>query len=246
MALFVTLNYFSYFVIFAELLFSLYRKDRIHSISGTVNNVVNGIIVKYIAIQSIAFYSVYLFFWDRNAISLQSQEPLTLFSFITCLLLVDFCYYIFHSLHHSFAFLWMFHSVHHGDDKLNLSTAFRISWIEQLYIFLFFAPILLIGFSLKEVLISYFFLVAYQFFCHNQYLQLPKTFDLIFVTPHSHRIHHDQTLTNQNSNFGGVFSIWDRLFGTYTADIEGFTPGIAGYRQDKFLKLLIDPIMRYF
>ena len=99
--------------------------------------------------------------------------------------------------------------------------------------------------NLYLFILAYLYLNAHQFLAHSAYIRLPRFFDYVFVTPHNHRIHHDQAVVNQNSNFGGIFSIWDRLFGTYVSDIKEFTPGIKGYSQDNFIMMEVDPIVRY-
>jgi sterol desaturase/sphingolipid hydroxylase (fatty acid hydroxylase superfamily) len=198
----------------------------------------NGIFLVFISNKFILFYLGYFTFW-------YSLLKFVLLFFIS-LILVDFMYYIFHRLHHALPLLWVFHHVHHGDKKLNLSTAYRISIVEQIYLFLFYVPILLVGVPPYMILLSHYSLVIYQFFCHSIYIKFPNFLKILFITPQLHSIHHDQEIKHQNSNFGGVFSIWDRLFGTYVNTIDSFTPGIKGYKQDNFIMMQIDPIVAYF
>lgn len=237
-------GYINFFIIFLECLYSFYKKDKLYSLWGTIGNVCNGLIMRFISGKFVAFHLVYFTLW--YAYLGYGQKNTGPIGFIYCLLLVDFIYYLFHRMHHSFSFLWTFHAVHHGDDKLNLSTAYRISWIEQFYLSIFFTPVVLIGFNPFDVITAFYLLSIYQFLCHSSYLKFPKYFDLVLVTPYNHSIHHDREIHHQNSNFGGVFSIWDRLFNTYTAHIDTFTPGIKGYHQDNFIKMETDPIVRYF
>lgn len=224
----------------------MYKKDGVYSVAETATNTVNGIFIKILSARIFSMYAIYYVVWHINTLSLLSPIPFNVSSFILCFLLVDFFYYLFHRLHHSVDFFWMFHSVHHGDDKFNLSTSFRLSWIEQTYLLLFFIPIMLVGFSPLEIVIAYGFLSFYQFFCHGPYIQFPRFLDYILVTPHNHSIHHDQAIRHQTNNYGGVFCIWDRALGTYTAEIDSFTPGIAGYHQINTLKMQTDPIVSYF
>lgn len=234
-----------YAILIVEFLCSMYWKDGIYSFFGTIGNTINGFVAKFFSLWFIATATGYYVLWHMDHLSLFPTHAITPVSFIICLILVDFFYYLFHLMHHTFDFFWMFHAAHHGDNKLNLSTALRVSWMEQFYIILFFIPVVLLGFSAKEVILAYFTLSLYQFFCHGQYLQLPRFFDYVMVTPHNHSIHHDQEYKNHNSNFGGTFSIWDRFFGTYTEDVEHFVPGLKGYQQDNTFLIQADPIAAY-
>ncbi len=225
-----------------EILYSIYKKDGAYSLSGTVGNLVHGIFLVAISIMCISLYAQYfsdIFSWLNHR-----YTPISALSFMACLLFVDFMYYIFHRIHHSFKFLRKFHRVHHGDTKFNLTTAFRISLIEQVYILLFLTPLILIGYDPYVTFLAAFFLVIYQFFCHSHYLKLPRFFDLLLITPSNHKIHHDSRRENQDSNYGAIFSIWDRMFGTFKNSSEKITFGIPGYKEDNPFKMEIDPLLR--
>lgn len=144
------------------------------------------------------------------------NRSLSLISLLSCIVLMDFLYYIYHRLDHSYKFLWAFHSVHHSDSTLNYSTALRVSWFEQIFFFVFLIPLFLIGYHPLIILLAGIVLDTYQFFCHGNYLQFPRFTEYILVTPKNHRVHHSRDAHHQRSNFGAIFSIWDRLFGTYT------------------------------
>ena len=165
--------------------------------------------------------------------------------FATCLLFVDFVHYLFHRVRHSVSLLWMAHSVHHSDDKFNLSTFTRASWVESIYANTPTVIGILAGFDPIMVLVVSQINFFYQFLCHSSYVKLPLWCDLLLMTPRNHQIHHDQEVRHQNSNYGGILSIWDRMCGTYIAEIDTFKPGIKGYHQDNFIKMETDPILDY-
>ena len=123
-ALFFSLT--NFFLIFVEYAYSLYKKDGVYSLWGAVGNVCNGLVLRFVSDKAVAFHFAY--FVVLYAFLGYSQISFEVVPFLYCLLIVDLVYYFFHRMHHSFHFLWMFHHVHHGDDKLNLSTAYRISW----------------------------------------------------------------------------------------------------------------------
>lgn len=225
-----------------EFTYSRYKKDGVYSVKGTVNNVIHGLILSMFGTR-VLFSFLILFLDYANFINL--KIPINWPSFVACIVLVDLIYYLFHYLHHHVDFLWMFHMVHHSDNKMNLSTSERISWFEYLYLGLFFLPLLLLGFHPVEIFFAIFILSEYQFFSHSQYLSFPKFLDYALITPHNHRVHHDIVFKHQNSNYGGIFSVWDRMFGTYTAEIPTFNPGMKNYSEDNFIKYELFPIFNF-
>jgi sterol desaturase/sphingolipid hydroxylase (fatty acid hydroxylase superfamily) len=106
-------------------------------------------------------------------------------------------------------------------------------------------PVLLLGFSLNTIIISTYTINLFSLFCHNRYINLPRFFDYLFITPENHRVHHDEDIKNQNSNYGNLFSIWDRMFGTFVRTRENIIFGIKGYYQDNFIKMETDPVIAY-
>jgi sterol desaturase/sphingolipid hydroxylase (fatty acid hydroxylase superfamily) len=67
--------------------------------------------------------------------------------------------------------------------------------------------------------------------------------DYILVTPAFHALHHDRNTEMQNANFGGVLSIWDRMFKTYKKETTTIIPGITGYERYNIFLIQIDPIL---
>lgn len=236
--------FFNFFIVFLEFAYSLYKKDGIYSKLGTINNIINGIIINLISPRMfVIYFTIFLKYYNFFHIDLDIKFGLL--NFIVCLFFVDFMYYIFHRLHHSVRIFWTLHSVHHGDNKLNLSTALRVSWFEQLYIYLIFVPIILVGFHPLTIFLAFYLLSEYQFYCHSQYFRLPRVFNLFLITPNNHRTHHDNIHAHQASNYGGVFSIWDRMFGTYTEEISEFNPGIKNFKEENVLRFEFVPIINY-
>lgn len=220
-----------------------FKRDGVYRRNGFFGNLLRGVILLGFSGVVVSFYFSVVYPFLPQSIGSSGKS---IAMFLPCLLLVDFLWYCFHRLHHAISCFWALHSVHHGDSQLNLSTAFRISWTEQIYLFWFYFPALVIGFHPIVFFGAILYLNLHQFFCHSQYIKLPRFFDLLFITPRIHRIHHDQVEKHQQSNFGAVFSLWDRLFGTYVDEIPSFTPGIKGYEQDNFIKMETDPIKEYF
>lgn len=132
-------------------------------------------------------------------------------------LLSDFCLYWIHRAMHKNQTLWKTHQFHHSAESLYWLSGFRTSFT---HVFIYAFPQVLVGFYLfhftpLELGLGFSVGALSNLFTHSN-INIPKWLPLhwLVVTPDFHHPHHSQMGT-QNKNFGNVFSIWDRLFGTY-------------------------------
>jgi len=136
------------------------------------------------------------------------------------LLLIDFFHYINHRLHHSINFLWKLHRLHHSDQKVDPLTTFLHHPIEAITSYFILISCYVIFDIPVPVLIGYAFLQAIHApFTHMRNLlndRINSTLNLVFVSPNFHRIHHSLDFNQSNSNYGLIFTFWDRIFRTYT------------------------------
>jgi sterol desaturase/sphingolipid hydroxylase (fatty acid hydroxylase superfamily) len=131
----------------------------------------------------------------------------------------DFLYYWFHKASHHIHWLWAAHVVHHSSTKMNFSTAFRQSLMYPIAgMWLFWLPMILIGFDPITVFTVVALNLAYQFFVHTQIVNKLGWFEKVFNTPSHHRVHHAINSDYIDKNFAGVLIIWDKLFGTFTEE----------------------------
>ncbi|MGI5309271.1 sterol desaturase family protein [Rheinheimera sp. WS51] len=136
-------------------------------------------------------------------------------------LLQDFLYYWFHRASHQVRWLWASHIAHHSSRLMNFSTAFRQSLTYPISgMWLFWTPMMLIGFSPKIVLAVVALNLAFQFFVHTQSVKKLGVLEYIFNTPSHHRVHHACNPCYIDKNFAGVLIIWDHIFGTFIAESE--------------------------
>ena len=134
-------------------------------------------------------------------------------------LLLDFFVYWLHRAFHRWAPMWRLHLVHHSDLDLDFSVSFRFHPLERIFdIPLVMLTAVLLGVDLL-VLFTYNIVYSfYAFFPHSNMRVAPsldRILKLLVVTPDMHRVHHSSNIEETNSNYGDVFSIWDRLFGTF-------------------------------
>lgn len=153
--------------------------------------------------------------------------PLTWWSWAAALLAADFSYYWMHRWEHEVRILWAHHSVHHSSPEFNLTTALRLAWVEGLIEWIFFVPMILIGFDPVQTIVALAFVVAYQTLIHTEKVGKLGWLDKILNTPSVHRVHHGSNRKYLDKNYGGVLIIWDRLFGTYQAEEEPVIYGLT-------------------
>ncbi len=129
--------------------------------------------------------------------------------------------YLPHWLEHKIKPLWVIHLVHHSDHHVDTTTANRHHPLESIIRFIFtLLGVLIIGANIGIVMLyQSISLISTQF--NHANIKLPKKVDLFlsyfFVSPDMHKTHHHYRLPYTDSNFGNIFSIWDRFFGTYKA-----------------------------
>ena len=132
----------------------------------------------------------------------------------------DLAYYIFHRVSHESRLFWNFHVVHHSSEYYNLSVAVRQSWFSGLLHWLFYAPIMLLGFAPWMFAIMHGFNLIYQFWIHTKFIKTLGPLEWILNTPSHHRVHHGVNNPYLDKNYAGVLIIWDRLFGSFVQETE--------------------------
>lgn len=173
--------------------------------------------------------------------------------FIVGFVLLDLSFYYWHIMNHKIPWFWRFHNVHHIDPDLDVSTGFRFHFGEVLLSTVFrVVQVSLIGLSLRTFAIYELVFQAETLFHHSN-LRMPIRFERLLnrlvVTPRMHGIHHSRVRREANSNFGVVFSWWDRLHRTLGLNIpqSKIEIGIAGYalpEDNKLWRTLIMPLVK--
>lgn len=191
---------------------------------------------------------------DFGIINWLPKMPLALYVLLGVLLLDFIGAYLAHYVEHKVKPLWMIHLVHHTDHKVDTTTANRHHPLESLIRYAFtLVGVIIIGAPIGIVMLyQSMSLVATQFSHAN--IKLPKKVDhfisYILVSPDMHKIHHHYVLPYTDSNYGNIFSIWDRLFGTYMKmDREKLVYGVDVFpdevKNGNVMELLKQPFQEY-
>lgn len=148
-----------------------------------------------------------------------SPMPLWLFALIGLLLLDLIGAYLVHLIEHKVKFLWRFHIIHHSDTWVDTTTANRHHPGESIIRFVFTTlGVFIVGAPMWMIFMYQTLSVVSTQFTHAN-IKLPAKLDTFLsyflVSPNMHKIHHHYILPYTDSNYGNIFSIWDRLFGTF-------------------------------
>lgn len=197
-------------------------RDSLASLSMGVGN-----LLIVIATKS-AMMGGYLYIYEHARLfTLQTEAVPSLASFGALLVVEDFFYYWFHRLHHEVRILWASHVAHHSSDHYNLSTALRQSWTTPFTGFPFWAPLALLGFHPKWILVQQTISLVYQYWIHTELIDRLGPLEWVMNTPSHHRVHHGRNPLYLDRNHGGILIVWDRLFGTFEAEREPVDFGIT-------------------
>jgi sterol desaturase/sphingolipid hydroxylase (fatty acid hydroxylase superfamily) len=147
------------------------------------------------------------------------QMPSWLYAVAGLLLLDLIGAYLVHFVEHKTKFLWRFHLIHHTDTWIDTTSANRHHPGESVIRFTFTTlGVLIVGSPMWMVfLYQTLSVIATQF--NHANISLPKKWDIVLsyfiVSPDMHKVHHHYKLPYTDSNYGNIFSVWDRLFGTF-------------------------------
>jgi sterol desaturase/sphingolipid hydroxylase (fatty acid hydroxylase superfamily) len=162
----------------------------------------------------------YVFYLAETHFALWRMDVTSPFTWIFSFIIYDFFYYWFHRISHERQIFWASHVAHHQSEDYNLSTALRQTGTGAFVSWVFYIPMFLIGIP-SYVFISVASLnLIYQFWVHSEHIPKLGWFENYFVTASNHRVHHAQNEQYIDKNYGGVFIIWDRMFGTHKIEDE--------------------------
>jgi len=161
------------------------------------------------------FFFVFVYINDHFALCNFKAGFIT---WVLLFLLTDLVWYWYHRLAHEINAFWAVHVVHHQSEDFNYTVSARITVFQAVLRCMFWSVLPLIGFP--PLMVSVFLLVhgLYPFFIHTQLLGKWGWFEKILVTPTHHGIHHASNPENLDKNYGDVFIIWDKLFGTFAKE----------------------------
>ena len=223
----IAVPFFLLLIVF-ELTYGLVIGKNTYRVNDTINSLSMGTLSSLQGFVAIGFSAL---IYDFIVINYQLEQlPIqSKWTWITCFLGYDFAYYWKHRLGHEIALFWGSHVSHHQSEDYNLGTALRQTSID-FHGFLFYLPFFYFGFPAEVIFTVVSANLIYQFWVHTQHVPKLGPLEWIMVTPSNHRVHHARNDDYVDKNYGGVFIIWDRFFGTYQDELAEETP-IFGLRK---------------
>ena len=207
---------------------------------------------------SLAFLLLFTADWVQvnnfGIINWMPEMPLWLYILLGVVLLDFFGAYLAHYTEHKIKPLWMIHLVHHSDHKVDTTTANRHHPLESIIRFGFtLFGVLVVGAPIAIVMIYQSMSLVFTQFNHAN-IKIPRSVDkllsYVIVSPDMHKVHHHNLLPYTDANYGNIFSIWDRLLGTYMhLDREKIVYGVDTFPDEKtnssLKELLKQPFQKY-
>ena len=190
---------------------------------GTIGLIAGNVIVNLLTKTSILGFYLFLYqfrLFDISSGSLWIQIILTL-------IVIDFVYYWFHRTSHRVRFFWGIHMNHHSSEEMNFLVSLRQAWFNPLFRLPFFFILPLIGFDPLLTFVVGAASTLWAVIQHTQTIGKLGPLEWFMVTPSAHRVHHGVNVEYLNKNFGNLFIVWDRIFGTYAEEKEEVIFGLT-------------------
>jgi|TARA_A100001011_G_scaffold56242_1_gene55239 sterol desaturase/sphingolipid hydroxylase (fatty acid hydroxylase superfamily) len=212
-----------FLLIIIEYFYGRYVGKNTYRLNDTVTSITVGMISRFPTMLNLGVQSV-IFVYISSYLNMELLSVKNPFTWIIAFLLYDLSYYWMHRMHHEIKILWATHSVHHHGEDYNLATALRQTSTGWLWKWIFYMPMIILGVP-GEVFITVAGInLVYQFWVHTEHIGHLGFLEKIFITPMNHRIHHAKNKEYIDANYGGVFIIWDRMFGTYNPQRSDIKP----------------------
>ena len=202
-----------------EILLSNWQHKKFYSFKETIQNVYLTILNAGLdLLLRWAFYvSVLLWVYSHHFFTIENAWIYWFALFI----LEDLAFYCEHRVEHYCRIFWAVHVTHHSSEEFNLTTGFRSSVFQPVYRFIYFIPIVLLGFHPIDIVFMYSLTQTYGILVHTQYIhKMPRWFETFFVSPSHHRVHHASNTRYLDRNMGMCLIIWDKMFGTFQEELE--------------------------
>jgi alkylglycerol monooxygenase len=210
-------------LIIIEKIYGIYKKDDTAPLIDSVSSISSGITnsVKDVLGLSLTFIS---YEWMVSKIALYHLEA-NILSYCIAFFVIDFYGYWSHRWAHQINLFWNKHAIHHSSEEFNLACALRqpIASLANLFTFLLI-PAALLGVPATVIAITLPLHLFLQFWYHTKHIKKMGFLEYILVTPSHHRVHHAINPEYLDKNHSQIFIFWDKLFGTFQAELEDVPP----------------------
>ena len=214
-------------MIFAEIFISNWQNKNYYKKEDTLCTLglLTGNIAMAFAIKGFAL-AFHFYLYQFRLIDLASLIPVWAMWAIT-FVLIDFVFYIYHRMSHRVRFLWAIHMSHHSSEEMNFAVSFRQAWFGPISKIPFFMTLPLLGLDPTIIAVAGVISTLWGIVGHTQVVEKLGPLEWIFNTPSHHRVHHGSNEQYIDKNYGNLFIIWDRIFGTFQEEKEPVIYGLV-------------------
>jgi sterol desaturase/sphingolipid hydroxylase (fatty acid hydroxylase superfamily) len=208
-----------------EYLYGLWKGNNTYANkSDAISSLLSGL--TFIISNTIGFGVLVISYdWLQSHIALTSVDSSQWWVWVATFIAMDFAGYWMHRWAHENGFLWSMHVIHHSSEHFNLPVALRqnaFKWLSYRPLMMF--PIALIGVPVEVIAIlapiHYFMQYWYHTAHIGKFSGVWGWLEKIIVTPSQHRVHHAINDIYIDKNYGNIFSVWDRWFGTFQEELD--------------------------
>lgn len=204
-------------VIGVELILANVHKQKVYTLRETLHNI-------YLSLCNfvidLTFRGMYLFVFAWCAqYTMVNWEQKGWAYWVLLVLGVDFMFYWLHRNDHFIRFFWATHVTHHSAEYYNISVGFRSSVLEPIYRFVYFLPLIFVGFTPIDIMFVFSATQVWGTFIHTKSVKKMGILEHILVTPSLHRVHHASNAKYLDKNMGMLFIFWDKMFGTFQKEL---------------------------
>ncbi len=190
--------------------------DTISSLSSGITNTVKDVMGLSVSLMTYSWMvgKVAIFHIEQNALA-----------YLIAFIAIDFQGYWGHRIAHEINFFWNKHAIHHSSEEFDLPCALRQSVSSFVNLFTFFLlPAAILGVPTIVITIVAPLHLFAQFWYHTRYIDKMGFLEKIIVTPSHHRVHHAFNPQYLDKNYGQIFIIWDKIFGTFQEEMPDLPP----------------------
>ena len=214
-------------MIFAEVLISNWQNKNYYTTDDSLCTfgLLTGNVAMAFAIKGFAL-AFHFYLYQFRLIDLASLIPVWAM-WGMAFVLIDFVFYFYHRMSHRVRFLWAIHMSHHSSEEMNFAVSFRQAWFGPISKIPFFIVLPLLGLDPTIIAVAGVISTLWGIVGHTQIFGKLGPLEWIFNTPSHHRVHHGSNEQYIDKNYGNLFIIWDRIFGTFEAEKEPVKYGLV-------------------
>ena len=200
---------------------SFYKAGDTYCTSGLLfGNIIMGFVIKS---SIVAFHFI---LYEYRFFDLMSAMPIWLLWVLT-FILIDLVFYIYHRMSHRVRFLWTVHMSHHSSEEMNFAVSFQQAWFGPISKIPFFMVLPVLGLDPLMIAVAGVVSTLWGVVGHTQIIGKLGPLEWVFNTPSHHRVHHGSNPEYIDKNYGNLFIIWDRIFGTFEPENKPVEYGLV-------------------